>query len=203
MRSSRSTRPPGKTTFGDESGGFVGFGGFKNRLRGKLRRCARVVEIQQHRAGAIGAHFARRRGATIGVIDFQPAARRAHRRRAGADAARLPRAAAAVERSMLAPVHEVRRARDPHLRTAERHGAHRPMQRDVVAVDALGQQHDVFVLGGEDDAVSLEGLEVGRRHQRRHHAVPRHGDIGDVVAIVHRRDPRVFDAELFVLAVRQ
>ena len=104
---------------------------------------------------------------------------------------------------MPAPADQVGRPRHPHLGPAERRRRVRAVQRHELSPDFLREQHDVLVLGAEDDPVPLKVAEVGRRGQRRRRAMARDGDIREVIPAVQRRDPRVLDAEFLHLRVGQ
>ena len=131
------------------------------------------------------------------MVDLEPAGVNTHGRRARADAAGLPLGSAAVQTLVPAPMDQVRRPCDPHLGAAKRRRRVGTMKRDILAIDSLGEQNHVFVLGTENHPVPIEAAEIGRRGQGGRRAMARDGDIGEKKPAVDRRDPRVFDSEFF------
>ena len=94
-----------------------------------------------------------------------------YRRRAGAQL--VPVAPTRQgQRLVAAPVDEVVAERDPDAEDAAERLRHRARECDVFAVDRLGEEHDVLVIGQEDDAFAFERAEVGRRREARGDAPP-------------------------------
>ena len=193
----------GKTTSGTKpcrSKSAVG-----SKIEAAVRRSTLrgVCRVEQQHAGRVGSHLAGPRRLAVAVVDFEPAVIDAHRRRARADAAGLPLAAAAVQALVPAPVDQVGRPRDPHLGAAERRRRVGSMKRDVLAIDSLREQDHVLVFRTENDPVAIEVAEIGRRGQRGRRAMARDRDISEEKPAVDRRDPRVFDSKFFQARVGQ
>jgi len=64
------------------------------------------------------------------------------------------------------------------------------IQPGVLAVDFLGEQHAVLVLGLGDQRDSLESLEIFGLGKRQQGSIGRHGRIHDVVDVADFRDAR-------------
>ena len=96
------------------------------------------------------------------VVDEEPAVVGLDERRADSDPERVPPGAVAWLKHGLgqAPGDEVVGAGEEDRSSGAAEGVHGPVEEDPLAVDALGQESGVLVLGALDDAVPLDGAEV-------------------------------------------
>ena len=96
-----------------------------------------------------------------------------------------------------APMTQIGRVGNPHVRPQRRHGT---MNQRPVSVDSPRQKGGVFVIGRHDDAVALETSEVFGQSQRHSGAATRIRGVGDRVLLQlgHESDARIFDAPDFL-----
>src|SRR5580704_4511080 len=97
---------------------------------------------------------------------------------------------------MTAPMPQVRRVRDPDMRTQWRHGA---MNQSPESIDSSGKKGCILVVWRHNDAKSLEGPKVFCEGQRNTRAAARIGSESNRVLLEFRneRNARILDPPQF------
>ena len=132
------------------------------------------------------------------VVEHEPASGSLDGRRRQPNLVCVPPGAAArfQHEPVSAPMAQIRRVRNPHVRSERRHG---PMNQRPVSIDSPRQKGGVFVVRRHDDAVALEAPEVFGQSQRHSGATARIRRVSDDVLLQfrHEGDARIFDAPDF------
>src|SRR5450755_3798098 len=116
------------------------------------------------------------------VVEHEPTSRGLYGWRRKANLVGIPPGAAPrfQHEPVPAPMPEIGRVGNPHVRSERRHGA---VNERPVSVDSAGQKGAIFVVRWHDDAVALESSKVFGQGQRYSRTAARIGGVGDNILL--------------------
>ena len=159
-------------------------------------RCSTVAGSSRSSSARPDAVDRAVRGRVDAVVHDEPAVGGLERRRPEADLAGVPPGAVArlEQELVVAPVAQVGRVREPHVRAAaQRRG---PVDHRPAAVEPAREQRRVLVLGRHHRAEPADAPEVARHRQRDERSAAAVGGVGDrpFLALREPGQPRILAA---------
>ena len=190
-------QPAAKDHVSEEALTLVGGLRFENRLACPCDDLPRLGAVQQNRPETIAII------SVDPVVNFEPAPVGFERYGTGADLRLIPMArAGSHQAAVVSPAVQVGRFGYPDILFVEE-GGDGPVQGVKLALDFPGKKHDILIFRTEDDAVTTVRIKILRRYQAGCHADRGNRDVIDIVYTADQADPRILEAECFVIVCRE